>query len=435
MADGATSTDDWDILQDLQFLIATDDQLHEDLSTVCDLFESESCHDDDNSGDTTTTAATTTTTTAGGRKRRVRVNHSKAELTQLRAQVEELKRSLDRAKGKTAAFDMTLWEKAARRERIDLVRCRAENQELRDAVDERASFIESMKRVLYKKPRWTTLPDASWSEEWQSYKLAAQQSLRVAAIHAIADRQYHRQATAFIQAGIVDLVHDHVMATPVTLSNGDVIAQCVHHVNLPLPRHAVSAMCWHTLTGRRRTSPLPDNAYETFETIDDHTVYERFCHTRDGVTGHSNNIRKHYPEEDRDVIVWRTVLEDALVPHMSKGAVDDTWGWLVISRHPDDETRCRLTGLVNIPLKPLVQNKGSSSSDADNDFSHTTDVILTALRSCSIVDHSDGEFDMSEIAFPAVRTFLERGKFYETEFKASLSEIMANLTTCHLNKN
>ncbi|CAK4264631.1 unnamed protein product [Aphanomyces euteiches] len=203
----------WDIMQDLEFLIASDCQLKDELDHVCDLLDSDSSPDE-------LTPPTAAATASDKKKRRSRNNRYKQDILQLRAQVESLKEELLKARANTSTADMSVWELAARRERMESLRSQMENQDLRAAVEERASFIDNMKRLLCKKPRWITV-----------------------------------------------------------------------------------------------------------ERIDDFTVYERYNHALGETTRHSNSIRKHYPCADRDVMVWRTVLEDALVPHMSKCTVDDSWGW------------------------------------------------------------------------------------------------------------
>ncbi|KAG9407485.1 hypothetical protein AC1031_002202 [Aphanomyces cochlioides] len=125
-------------------------------------------------------------------------------------------------------------------------------------------------------------------------KLAAQASLREAAIHAIADRQYHRMQSAMVKAGPVDL-----------------------------PLHAVQ-----------------DDAH-----IDSYTVYSTCMQERNGMAWHSS---KYYIEPDGEVIVSRTVLEDAALPHMTKGAIEDRCMWLVVKALPNEPDRCRFTLLQHL---------------------------------------------------------------------------------------
>ncbi|CAK4086395.1 unnamed protein product [Aphanomyces euteiches] len=66
------------------------------------------------------------------------------------------------------------------------------------------------------------------------------------------------------------------------------------------------------------------------ERMDPFTVYARLETPPlppSGASGHSNMIRKYYVEPERHVIVSRTVVEDAAVPHMTFGAVEDRCVW------------------------------------------------------------------------------------------------------------
>ncbi|ETW05265.1 hypothetical protein H310_04229 [Aphanomyces invadans] len=403
------STGVWDGLLDLQFLVDGPSQ-HGDLLSMWDVVD----------GDKT---GRTCSPPSGKRRRPLRDYHHRAEIRRLREHVEHLKVELARAKAASRQLDQSVWEKSARRERVEKLRSLEENAQLHAAVKERAVFIEHLKRTLYRKPRWTALPDAT-VDAWQSYKLAAQASVRAASIHAIADRQFRRQPHAFIQAGILDRVDDLFRAESVKLA-GHILLQVVNHVNFPAPASTVSAACWRTFSDgsssdRRNMLPLPDNATETIEVLDAHTIYERFCQTQGDITGHSNNIRKFFKDEDgRDVIVWRTVLDDALVPHMAQDVVDNTWGWM--------------TCLVQIPLDARVAQEIELSyertrPDQRND-SQTIEAILSAIRSLSRPGPGKSNHKPHDVVLPAMRTFLERGRLFETAMKAALNDAIARFAT------
>ncbi|CAK5043574.1 unnamed protein product, partial [Aphanomyces euteiches] len=114
----------------------------------------------------------------------------------LRREVDILKKHLatSQSKGKRP-LDMTKWEKAAKSECMEKNRSIQENEQLKEAVHQQATLIQQMEKLCNKKIRLS----AADAEGWQNYRLAAHESLRVAAIHAIADRQYRRMQNAFIQ--------------------------------------------------------------------------------------------------------------------------------------------------------------------------------------------------------------------------------------------
>ncbi|KAH9067457.1 hypothetical protein Ae201684P_021614 [Aphanomyces euteiches] len=142
----------WDIMQDLEFLIASDCQLKDELDHVCDLLDSDSSPDE-------LTPPTAAATASDKKKRRSRNNRYKQDILQLRAQVESLKEELLKARANTSTADMSVWELAARREQ------------------ERASFIDNMKRLLCKKPRWISPRGVVADDcEWQSMVVSPNQS-------------------------------------------------------------------------------------------------------------------------------------------------------------------------------------------------------------------------------------------------------------------
>ncbi|CAK4927596.1 unnamed protein product [Aphanomyces euteiches] len=400
----------WNVLSDLQFLLQTDDDRDDEILHMHELpLDS-------------TTLVDGVCSSPPEKKRRVRDYHHRGELAQLRKQVEDLKSTLREAKTKTGVLDTSIWQKAARRERVEKMRSIQENVDLRAAVDERAAYIDQMKRTLSRKPRWSTMPEAS-VEEWQSFKLAAQQSRRTSAIHAIADRQYRRQPNAFIQAGIYDRSEDLFRAAAVTLPSRQVLLQVINHVNLSAPASIIALACWRAFRRDYPPIPIPENACETIERIDEHTIYERFSHTRGGVTGHSNNIRKYYAEDGRYVTVWRTVLEDALVPEMAQGAVENSWGWMVVTPHPRERSKSRMTCLVQTPVDPRTFAGPTNTTASPNRFE------VQSIEAIKFAITTTFPFDADFTCPPAMRTFVERGQLFERAIKSSLNDAIARFAS------
>ncbi|RHY83462.1 hypothetical protein DYB37_008371 [Aphanomyces astaci] len=143
---GTMSDTTWNIMQDLQFLIAPDDELQDEFALVCDLLDSDPCTDE---------LRKPSAPPKRRRKRRNRVDNYKIEITLLRAQVETLTSELEVMKAKYPMIYIPAWKMAARRLRVEAMRCQVENEALRAAVDERGSFLDNMKRLLHKKPRWS----------------------------------------------------------------------------------------------------------------------------------------------------------------------------------------------------------------------------------------------------------------------------------------
>ncbi|KAF0735702.1 hypothetical protein Ae201684_007714 [Aphanomyces euteiches] len=349
----------WD---ELCLLLATDDSLNDELTAVCDILEGDS---PDEASDTaslselpfvprpelTSSTSSTTSSTRQPRKPRTRPHfdvRQKQEMIVLRREVDILKKHLatSQSKGKRP-LDMTKWEKAAKSECMEKNRSIQENEQLKEAVHQQATLIQQMEKLCNKKIRLS----AADAEGWQNYRLAAHESLRVAAIHAIADRQYRRMQNAFIQAGVFGSTED-IFRTRIAEKNPKcVVMELAHHVTLSAPFRVVSSAAWE-LIGGPDAYMMTQGSIETTDFVDRHTVYSRLMVNQpDGSTVHSNIIRKRYVEEDREVIVARSVLEDALVPHMSKGAVDNKCLWFEVEPLPSHpSTHCSLTCVVQTTI-------------------------------------------------------------------------------------
>ncbi|RHY21092.1 hypothetical protein DYB32_009896, partial [Aphanomyces invadans] len=275
----------------------------------------------------------------------------KDEILSLQAQVKELKAQLAQRQSKDSLVFMSTgvsaWEKAARRELAEKNKSLRENEQLRSAVTEQATFIEHMQTIFAKKPRLSISLNT-----WQEYKLAAQASLREAAIHAIADRQFARQQNAFIVAGLFERADVLFQAGPRTLPDGSNVLEFIYHLTLPAPYDVVGHACWQVYNGERPPT-MADGAKRALEILDKRTVYMKYTEQLGSTTetSHVNVIHKQYIEPDRHVIVWRAVLEDALMPTMATGNVQNEWGWIVISPVPEDLAQCRLTLLGQVPQK------------------------------------------------------------------------------------
>ncbi|CAK4744696.1 hypothetical protein LEN26_021143 [Aphanomyces euteiches] len=400
----------WDVLRDLHFLFAADEGLREDLSYVCDLLT------DSSSNQVLPDAATNEyearimnrllhpeqATTKAPKRRKRPVAHTnpsrdrqRQEIDQLKRQVDLLKDQLHETKRKSAmTLDMSAWERVAQEQKVAKSRALKENEELRAATHEYITFIDEMTRVFHKKRRLTLELDIT-SEAWQEYKLAAQASLRVAAIHAIAERQYSRLDTAFIRAGVIDREDDLIRGIPIPQPDGRVVVERVYHLKVNAPFRTIMASIWRALNSDRGMH-LPEGAVETIESIDPTT---------------------------REVVVWRSVLDDALVPRMSTGTAHDESGWLVVT--PIDLTTSRLTLVLNIVAEQNHDGRlltteelvDVSATIVDKfSFAHPPEVPGTFPSAPPKTDAEDTDLPFVK------RTFVERGKQLEALIKRAVDE-------------
>ncbi|CAK4622360.1 unnamed protein product [Aphanomyces euteiches] len=266
------SEESW--LQDLQILIATDDQLQDDLATVCDLYDSddgfttrveESASTSSSSSSSSPIASpqrvadddkipkTTSNNTKDCPEEKVKPQRSsvrqREEIRCLRQQIDQLSKVLQtRQTIDLTTIDMPLWKRTAKMELLEKNKALQENEHLRDAISQQATFIEQMQSVFRKKPRLGTHIDVH-SEEWQAYKLAAQASLRQVAIHAIADRQYNRMQSALVKAGVFDRENYLFQVKALPQRDQSYTLEIIHHVDLDAPFRLVGAAAWQVFDG------------------------------------------------------------------------------------------------------------------------------------------------------------------------------------------
>ncbi|KAH9107567.1 hypothetical protein LEN26_014258 [Aphanomyces euteiches] len=291
----------------LPMLFAVDDQLHDELTYVYNLL-----------AEPVEQPKAPNPNTSRARQLR--------EMDKLRQEIADLKVQLRQAKRQYVAsmVPMSVWEGAARQQRIEKERAIQENEKLRSQVHEYATFIDLLEASMHKKPRLSLDADLA-SPTWQEYKLAAHAALRVAAIHAIADREYRRLHYNMTSAGLHDYTgQDFLRVHPLIRDDGKVVIEAVYHLTVPAPFHPVGKALWDVVNGTHG----PDLPGE--ERMDDFTVYRtlRLANTTGEV--HSNFVRKYFPEDDRDIVLWRSVLNDELIPQMDQGAVNDESGWVVV---------------------------------------------------------------------------------------------------------
>ncbi|KAF0709401.1 Aste57867_5938 [Aphanomyces stellatus] len=190
-----------------------------------------------------------------------------------------------------------------------------------------------------------------------------------------------------------------------------------YHVKLAAPFRRVGSAAWTVFNGQYQM-PLPEGASETFEALDDRTIYRALTTTRGTVSAHSNFVFKYYVEPEREVFVWRSVLEDALVPRMTQGKVQDEWGWLVIA--PIDDVTCRLTLLVYLVPEPVHEDRENTLEEM-----FATSARLSQKYAFTHPPAVPGTFPggpvqedtaLGNLPF-AKQWFVERGKRLETALK------------------
>ncbi|KAH9182498.1 hypothetical protein AeNC1_015527, partial [Aphanomyces euteiches] len=174
-----------------------------------------------------------------------------------------------------------------------------------------------------------------------------EQSQRHRAIHGIADRQRARKSTEYINADLVTQSENIVRVRPVVHAKAQAVKyEVVSYIRLPAPCAAVSRALWQVYAAGDKTPPSSSSAQVIREQVDEHTIYERFTDTRDGVTSYACTVRKYFADDHEHLIVLQSVLEDEMHPHMASGAVENESVWVAIE--PLDDLSCCVKLLVHL---------------------------------------------------------------------------------------
>ncbi|KAH9113676.1 hypothetical protein LEN26_013113 [Aphanomyces euteiches] len=412
-------------LQDLQFLIATDDQLQEELVHVCEILEgvsATSLPDDSTPSPTSETFVNPEEKSSSETTKRQRYyKRQRDEIHHLRQQVDQLTALLQR-KQRCGRTDESLWERTAIEELAEKTKSMEENAFLREAVGQQATFIEQMQRVFRKKPRLTSHIDIH-SEEWKYYKLAAHASLREATIHAIADRQYHRMQSAMVKAGVFDRETNLFQVKAISQPDHSYVLEAVHHVDLNAPFRLLGAAAWNVFEGGHPVD-LPLHAVQDDTHIDPYTVYSTCMQERNGMTWHSNMVRKYYTEPDREVIVSRTVLEDAALPHMTKGAIEDRCMWCVNLASP---LKQRVVGWLSRHCQMSPTAVGSRFCSIYSDaLARLKKIPFQFFPTRPGQIPLTSEIDFASLPYPKMAAFVERGIRFSDTLKLKLNAVIEN---------
>ncbi|KAG9407512.1 hypothetical protein AC1031_002227 [Aphanomyces cochlioides] len=340
------------------------------------------------------------------------------EIFLLRHQVEMLKMQLN-SHGKHELATPSKWERVAKIESVEKDKVLRENERLRGQVFRQATFIEQMEKFCRKQPRLSS--NDMQSEEWQSYRLAAQKSLRVAAIHAIADRQLHRMQSTFIKTGIFDTTKYILRINFVPQPGGSGLVEFVNNIVLAAPFDTIGAIAWG-IQGSETPVELPEGVSQEMEIIDEKTIYNMNTDARH--RSFSNTIRKRYVEPYRQVIIQRTVQEDALMPQLNRGAVENKSSWMEITPLSEDATKCRMAFVMYLEIRELPDKNDPAMKLMESIVERFTIAHKPLLAGTFPPATSTKMVDTTAIPFVHVRSCAEREKLMISAMAHSVNNVI-----------
>ncbi|KAH9103650.1 hypothetical protein AeMF1_020106 [Aphanomyces euteiches] len=287
--------------------------------------------------------------------KRIRLRTAKSEICQLKDEIRELQAQLRDAKRvATLNSSMSMWERTALSQCVEKNKALHENLQLHIAVRERSEYIERLQKIILKTPRWTALSAILTSNDTT---LPAAMDDRIAAIHRIADREYQRQETVFVQAGALGLPDGTYKVDVFPHANQQFIFRSTSCIPLAAPVETIARHFWAAMS-EQTPIDLMEGEIETWEQVDENTIYQ---HSHgvfiEGTMFHSNVIRKCYEDEHgRVVIVVVSVPDDETTEKRSEcDAVDDSVGWLVFTPNQNELNTSSLSIVCQCNITRLVQ--------------------------------------------------------------------------------
>ncbi|OQR99599.1 hypothetical protein THRCLA_06441, partial [Thraustotheca clavata] len=219
------------------------------------------------------------------------------------------------------------------------------------------------------------------------------------------------QQSAFLNAGLYPQMNEEVYRTEAKPQpNGSVLAKFIVRTRYNIPIEEAAKPFWEVITTNQGIV-VPEEATQTTECIDEDTYYHRYYTTTEEqlikTPVHLNMIFKRYNEPTRRVFTWRTVIEDALVPHMSIGIKGVQYGWATVEPVQDDPESCDFTFLCHV-------NMGRANDASD---------ILTKMNEFEFCRQEIGNAKKYQhLRQDVMEVLMERGRQWEIVFRQAIRD-------------
>ncbi|OQR80646.1 hypothetical protein THRCLA_11960 [Thraustotheca clavata] len=279
-----------------------------------------------------------TTTRSIKKTKRVRVNTMLRELHALRDQEANLQIQLIMAQTFRTTNKLQLakqkskWGRLAIQQYALKLKALRENHELHVLLAEQHAYRLHMESIILKRSRTAMMKLEP--EKWRALTLGIHRDARIAAIHAIADRQFDLVESQMIVNGLVDPKEDVFIVR--SLNDRDhLCSEGVRYTTLDMNLDSAVRSVMEVMKARNalvttNESTIPRvQSHNLIFPIDDNTIYvqEQLTHPINQVQVLSNMITKRYAHVNQVTIIWRSVLNDEIGPDCSKGFINDECGW------------------------------------------------------------------------------------------------------------
>ncbi|ETW10287.1 hypothetical protein H310_00629 [Aphanomyces invadans] len=341
--------------------------------------------------------SSSSTTSGGLGKKRKYVNRQKLELEYLRDTVDALQKQMDFL-GNMQANQLqsgSEWKDLAAEQQMQTQLAFMENARLRAALQEELAFAETLAGIVRKKPRVLDLPSTA-SNALRDFKLVADVEARHTAIHAIADREYNKVLHSILQSESADRsspAAQTVKSTTVKyLDDGvvpGIVIESFNRLMFPhVPHHILGYALWSFLNGDIGdvTHAASGSSFERLASVGDDVVYMKSRwrignHHSDSADkdlyAESRLLIKRFMEDTRHIVVWRNIIEDALVPLDATALTFHGSGWAMVEQHTDGTIVTFFTE-ISTPLTHATVSPTHVNASGVLGASTPTDALTTA---------------------------------------------------------
>ncbi|KDO21997.1 hypothetical protein SPRG_12856 [Saprolegnia parasitica CBS 223.65] len=282
--------------------------------------------------------------------RRARTN-PKAEIEYLRTKEKSLRRQLKHMHENQAKQAISsAWKGRAIQQARCAQRAMLENNRLKEAVETQLQFVEAFERVLEKQPKLSTFSTTHGHALWKQAVLST--SSRESDLELLLQGQRDKLESAWIRHRLHDAIAQRETVQKTFVDYSADVGMRISFVRgglIPLSLDEMSDLLWTHVT-----TPL-DASCSLLQTFHSDLVYTRqdikladpaipILETRAAI--------RRYKEDGRTVMVWRSIVDDHLLPHEEGHLIDNRVTWVTL--HPVDAHQCYISShaVILTPLFP-----------------------------------------------------------------------------------
>ncbi|KDO24899.1 hypothetical protein SPRG_09543 [Saprolegnia parasitica CBS 223.65] len=287
-----------------------------------------------------------------------------------------------------ATTDVSIWKGRAFGQVRAAQQARNENMRLRTSLASQLKVLDALQKLFLKQPSLCQLQSI---EHWKIPALGIER--RKETLEALLLHQYEQLPSQWVRHGLHahEANDDGVLETRVHTDDGPLRLDILKCDSWPVAFMQLAHIVWQLLVDRTDidvTMSLQKTAVEIFS---DKMVYAQYIGSCTPPAPYprlppveSRIACRRYDEATRVVIVWRSILDDALFPMPTHHLKGDECGWVVVQQTDANHARLLSYSTTKPPLVPKAQDSTSSVVRAPGML--TESLLRQVHASCDAVD-------------------------------------------------